>query len=101
MSLSSRYFDDIEPDLIPYRSFWTLTGSPNLIRHQSVAELSKTLGCTSAQLVYRIAQVNGVVPLAGSKNEDHMKHGVQAQDIKFDGLASDSSLQTLEKLLFD
>ena len=89
------------PQLALHRSFWTLTGSPNLVRHQIITDLSKELGCTQAQLVYRIAQVNGVVPLAGSKNERHMKDGVLTEQIKLDGLASNSSLQALESLLFE
>ena len=78
-----------------------MTGSPNVVRHQNVQDISNTLGCTPAQLVYRIAQVNGVVPLAGSKNEKHMKDGVVTEQIDLGNLASDPSMQALKKLLFE
>ena len=64
-------------------------------------DLSRELGCSQAQIVYRIAQVNGVVPLAGSKNEQHMKDGVMTEQINLDGVTSKALLQAVEKLLFD
>ena len=84
-----------------HRSFWTLSGSPNLIRHRDVQDLSRSLGYTSAQLVFRIAQANGVVPLAGSKNEEHMRDGVLTEEISLDMLVEDPSLKALKGLLFE
>lgn len=86
---------------IIHRSFWTLSCSPNLIRLGEVQDLAKSLGCTPAQLIFRIAQVNGVIPLAGSKNEEHMKDGVLTEKINLERLAEDLPMQVLKALLFE
>ncbi|KAG8835015.1 hypothetical protein FRC17_005863 [Serendipita sp. 399] len=65
----------------PSRSFWTLTGSPSLLRGSDVAQLCEQKGVTPAQMVYRLVQHWGIVPLAGSTNEEHMKHGLEAEKI--------------------
>lgn len=65
------------------RSFWTLTGSPSLLRHPSLLILAQETGCTPAQTVYRVAQLRGIVPLAGSTNQQHMKDGVETSNIEF------------------
>jgi len=41
--------------------------------------------CTPAQAIYRIAQLRGIVPLAGSQNEEHMKQGVETDEVEFKG----------------
>jgi diketogulonate reductase-like aldo/keto reductase len=45
--------------------------------------LAQDNGCTPAQAVYRVAQLRGVVPLAGSTNQEHMKDGVETSKIEF------------------
>ncbi|KAL5507048.1 hypothetical protein ACEPAH_6504 [Sanghuangporus vaninii] len=84
-----------------YQSFWTLTGSPSLLRHGTVLEFAQTLQCTPAQVIFRLAQLNGVTPLAGSKNPTHMKDGVTAENISLDRLLSDPKVEGLQKLLFN
>ncbi|KAG9077602.1 hypothetical protein FS749_010505 [Ceratobasidium sp. UAMH 11750] len=66
---------------IVYESFWTLTGSPSLYHNPLVKNVAKAKKCTEAQVVYKLAQSMGVIPLAGSTNERHMKDGVEAEDI--------------------
>lgn len=63
------------------RSFWTLTGSPSLLRHPTLLALSKRISCTPAQVVFRLAQLRGIVPLAGSTNETRMKDGVETEKL--------------------
>lgn len=63
------------------RSFWTLTGSPNLLRHQAILTLAEKASCTAEQAIFRLAQDMGVTPLAGSKNEQHMKDGVGVEKL--------------------
>ncbi|KAG9076558.1 hypothetical protein FS749_011616, partial [Ceratobasidium sp. UAMH 11750] len=43
--------------------------------------VAKAKKCTEAQVVYKLAQSIGVIPLAGSTNERHMKDGVEAENI--------------------
>ncbi|EJT98294.1 Aldo/keto reductase [Dacryopinax primogenitus] len=66
---------------IKYQSFWTLTGSPSLLRHPLLQDIALKHQCTPAQAVYAIAQSFGVVPLAGSTSEKHMLDGVRARDL--------------------
>jgi len=71
---------------IQYQSFWTLSGSPSLLRHPSIRLLaeSATPKCTPAQAVYRLAQLHGITPLCGSTNEEHMREAVAVEGIEFD-----------------
>ncbi|KAF8342003.1 NADP-dependent oxidoreductase domain-containing protein [Cantharellus anzutake] len=71
---------------IHYESFWTLTGSPALFNHPSIVKIAESRSCTPAQAIFRIAQQIGITPLAGSKNEKHMKDGLLAEHIDLNGL---------------
>lgn len=59
------------------------------------------LKCTVAQAYFRFAQVNGVTPLAGSKNEGRMHDGVVTENIQLDEDALQDELQELKKLVFE
>jgi len=85
---------------IMFQSFWTLTGSPTLLKHNSVLALAEATGSTTAQIIFRLAQTHGVTPLAGSKTEEHMRDGVEAEKIDLNGDALKSHTEILEKLLF-
>jgi len=85
---------------VTYQSFWTLTGSPNLCRHPAVEQLSRATDRTPAQIIYRVAQLHGITPLAGSKNEGRMKDGVDVETIEFGDTSLQGALQSLEELVF-
>lgn len=78
------------------RSFWTLTGSPNFLRHPVILTLAEKASCTAEQVIFRLAQDMGVTPLAGSKNEQHMKDGVGVE--KLPALDSNLSVKILETI---
>ncbi|KAF8305856.1 Aldo/keto reductase [Clavulina sp. PMI_390] len=61
---------------IHYESFWTLTGSPKLLRNSTLLSLAQKASCTPEQALFRFAQDMGITPLAGSQNEQRMKDGV-------------------------
>ncbi|KAG8756122.1 hypothetical protein FRC14_003376 [Serendipita sp. 396] len=67
---------------IQYQSFWTLTGSPGLLGSPDVTSLCEQKRVTPAQMLYRLVQYWGIVPLAGSTNEEHMQDGVEAEQIQ-------------------
>lgn len=67
---------------IHYESFWTLTGSPSLLRNTLIMNIAKAQKCTVEQIIYKLAQSMDIIPLAGSTNEQHMKEGVEAQKIE-------------------
>lgn len=65
------------------RSFWTLSGSPNLLAHPSVGAIVSAKGCTPAQALFKIAQMTGVTPISGTTNETHMGHAVATEKLDF------------------
>ncbi|KIP04608.1 hypothetical protein PHLGIDRAFT_109339 [Phlebiopsis gigantea 11061_1 CR5-6] len=69
---------------IQYQSFWTLTGSPSLLKHSTLLAFAHAKGCTPAQAVYRLAQLNGVTPLSGTTNESHMQADVKVESLVVD-----------------
>ena len=64
-----------------YRSFWTLTGSPNLLAHPELLAFAKRKGLTAAQVEYRLAQSRGVTPISGTTQESHMQHDIAVGDL--------------------
>ncbi|EJF55834.1 Aldo/keto reductase [Dichomitus squalens] len=64
---------------IQYQSFWTLSGSPSLLRHPTVRSISSAKGCTPAQALFKIAQLNGITPLCGTTNEQHMDEALAVE----------------------
>ncbi|KAI1795556.1 Aldo/keto reductase [Ganoderma leucocontextum] len=64
-----------------YQSFWTLSGSPTLLRHSTIRSIASAKGCTPAQALFRIAQLNGVAPLCGTTNEQHMDDALGAEKL--------------------
>lgn len=40
---------------------------------------------TPAQTVYKIAQLEGIVPLSGTKNEEHMQNDVAVENVHLQG----------------
>jgi len=72
---------------IQYQSFWTLSGSPGLLADPSIRKIAHAKGCTPAQVLFKLAQMNDITPLSGTTNEQHMKEDVEAEqiDLSFDG----------------
>jgi len=85
---------------VMFQSFWTLTGSPNLLRHDAVLALANEKECTPEQIVFRVAQMHGVTPLAGSKDAERMRDGVETEKIDLSEDSLQSRLNELEKLIF-
>jgi len=63
------------------RSFWTLTGSPTLSNSPSLEAFANKKALTKAQAMYRLVQHWGIIPLAGSTNDRHMKDGVDVESV--------------------
>lgn len=66
---------------IAYQSFWTLTGSPSLLKSSPLTALAKRSGCTPEQAVYRLCQLWNITPLCGSTKEKHMAEALQAENL--------------------
>ena len=82
----------------PYlRSFWTLTGSPVLLRNAQLLAIADAHGCTPEQALYRIAQLRGVTPLCGSTNEQHLCEALDAEQLDFS--ASGAAIAEIGRML--
>ena len=58
---------------IMYQSFWTLTGTPALLKSKPVTLLSRDAGVSPEVAVYALVMAVGVVPLNGTTREEHMR----------------------------
>ena len=68
---------------VEYQSFWTLTGSPELVEHPVVKRLveKKAGNVTVEQIVYAFALGEGVRPISGTTSEKHMDDDVGVAEI--------------------
>lgn len=58
---------------ITYQGFSLLTANPEVLSHPLVAQLAARNKATPAQIVFRFAQLAGMLPLTGTTNGEHMK----------------------------
>ena len=58
-----------------------MSGSPKLLANRDIHAIATTKSCTPAQVVFRIAQVNGVTPLSGTTQEKHMDDAVATEKL--------------------
>ncbi|KIK00214.1 hypothetical protein K443DRAFT_614088 [Laccaria amethystina LaAM-08-1] len=84
---------------IMYQSFWTLTGSPSLLSHPALLAIAQSANITPAQAVYRISQLEGIVPLSGTKDETHMREDVEVQDVQLDENGLDWAFDEVRELI--
>ena len=66
------------------------------MQHPILATLVQSKRCTPAQIVYRLAQLNGVTPLSGTTNETHMKADLEVENIDVNS-EDQQNLETLAK----
>ena len=67
---------------VRYQSFWTLTANPQLLAGPVVAALAAKHGRTPAQILFRHLTLSGVVPLTGTRAEDHMREDLEIFDFE-------------------
>ncbi|KAF9526562.1 Aldo/keto reductase [Crepidotus variabilis] len=84
---------------IMYQSFWTLTGSPTLLQNPVIRELAQKSGLSEATTVYKFAQLEGIVPLSGTKREENMLQDVAVEDIPFEGEDVEKQIQQLKAFI--
>jgi len=80
---------------IMFQSFWTLSGSPELLAHPAVVQLAQEKSCTPAQVVFAFAQRNGVTPLSGTTSEEHMRHNIEINSLDFSDELSTESMDAI------
>ncbi|CAA7260657.1 unnamed protein product [Cyclocybe aegerita] len=80
---------------IMYQSFWTLSGSPSLLTHPALLTLARDSDMTEPQAVYKLAQLEGIIPLSGTKDETHMRQDVAVEKLSFTGDKVEDLLNTV------
>lgn len=58
---------------IIYQSFWTLTANPHVLAHRTVRRLAARYGRTPEQILFRHLTQSDIVPLTGTRSEEHMR----------------------------
>ena len=85
------------------RSFWTLSGSPSLLKHPSLRAIAQAKRCTPAQALFKFAQVHGITPLSGTTSEEHMREDIAAEAVDLSqDLDSDAgtAVRDIERLVW-
>ena len=85
------------------RSFWTLSGSPSLLKHPSLRMIAQAKRCIPAQAVFRLAQVHSITPLSGTTSEEHMREDIAAEAVDLSqDLDSDAgtAVRDIERLVW-
>lgn len=58
---------------IIYQGFSLLTANREVLNHHEVLQIARRLGTGPAQVIFRFAQQVGMLPLTGTRSEQHMK----------------------------
>ncbi|KAJ3510134.1 hypothetical protein NLJ89_g4848 [Agrocybe chaxingu] len=84
---------------IMYQSFWTLSGSPSLLTHPALLTLAKNSNMTEPQAVYKLAQLEGIIPLSGTTDETHMRQDVAVEKLSFASDDVEGQLSTVRDFI--
>jgi len=96
-STKSLHFRDSQSSVS--RSFWSLSGSPSLLTHPALLQLANMYDLTAAQIVYSVAQNEGVTPLSGTTNEVHMPEDVAVEGIALAKEGTEKLLQAVREFI--
>ncbi|GFZ48552.1 hypothetical protein JCM24511_06300, partial [Saitozyma sp. JCM 24511] len=75
-------YDICKANSIRYQSFWTLSGSPTLLRHPTLRALASKASMTPQQAVYKLCQLWGITPLCGSTDLQHIKEALGVENVQ-------------------
>jgi len=56
-----------------YQGFSLLTANLDVLRHPVISRMAAHYESTPAQIVFRFAQIAGMLPITGTSDESHMK----------------------------
>jgi len=103
--LQNRFYSDTNFDTelrawcqehhIIYQSFWTLTANPQILNSPVVRQLSQSSNRTPPQIFFRFLIQIGIVPLTGTRSDQHMKEDLEVFDFTF----SEADVQKLKSLI--
>src|SRR5262249_30546350 len=66
---------------IVYQGFSLLTANPEVLGHPRVAAMAARYKATPAQVVFRFAQLVGMLPLTGTSDPEHMAQDLASHDL--------------------
>jgi diketogulonate reductase-like aldo/keto reductase len=66
---------------IVYQGFSLLTANPEVLHHRLIAGVAARSKATPAQVVFRFAQVVGMLPLTGTSDPEHMKQDLASRQL--------------------
>jgi diketogulonate reductase-like aldo/keto reductase len=81
---------------IIYQGFSLLTANSTELSRPELLDISKRLGCSLAQLVFRFALQIGMIPLTGTSSKSHMEEDLAIYDIEL----TESEIDTIENIAF-
>jgi diketogulonate reductase-like aldo/keto reductase len=81
---------------IIYQGFSLLTANSTELDRPELFDISKRLGCSIAQVVFRFALQVGMIPLTGTSSKSHMKEDLAIYDIEL----TESDIDTIENIAF-
>jgi len=81
---------------IIYQGFSLLTANSTELNRPELLAISKRLGCSVAQVVFRFALQVGMIPLTGTSSKSHMKEDLASDEIELTG----SEIEIIENIAF-
>jgi len=80
---------------IVYQGFSLLTANPEVFRHPLVAAIAARSPATLPQVVFRFAQLVGMLPLTGTSSAEHMTQDLASREVPL----SDDEARAIESLV--
>ena len=71
-----------------------------MLAHPYLQEIAELVGCTPAQVLFKIAQSNGITPLTGTTNEQHMREDLAVEKLDFSSDEVKERIAAVEEALF-
>ncbi|MES2205448.1 MAG: aldo/keto reductase [Pseudomonadota bacterium] len=79
---------------ILYQGFSLLTANSTEINHPIIHKIAQRLECSVAQVIFRFALQNGMIPLTGTTNNMHMKNDLDAYSL----MLTEAEMETIENI---
>lgn len=67
---------------IVYQGFSLLTANVEVLQHPGVRRLAAEMGATIAQVIFAFARANGILPLTGTSDAEHMGQDLASVELK-------------------
>ena len=74
--------DFCKTNQIVYEGFSLLTANTFVLQNPKVQKIARGLGRTPEQVVFRFSMQVGILPLTGTRSEQHMKEDLQVKDFE-------------------